>query len=116
MARLGERILEEGVVRLFRFGNGESRLRHGLDVERLQQLGELADLAGIVRRDDDALHASAERWAWTSSAIPFEARSSSFDISSRVKGWPSAVPCTSTKWPAPVMTTFMSVSQPESSE
>jgi len=33
----------------------------------------------------------------------------------RVKATPSAVPCTSTKFPAPVITTFMSVSQAESS-
>ena len=32
-----------------------------------------------------------------------------------MKAAPSAVPCTSTKWPAPVMTTFMSVSQATSS-
>jgi len=47
--------------------------------------------------------------------MPPEARSRRVDICARVNGTPSAVPWTSTKWPAPVITTFMSVSQPESS-
>ena len=38
------------------------------------------------------------------------ARSSSASSSARRKAWPSAVPCTSTKPPPPVITTFMSVS------
>jgi hypothetical protein len=45
----------------------------------------------------------------------FFSQRSSASISARVKAAPSAVPCTSTKWPAPVITTFMSVSQAESS-
>src|SRR3989344_5591662 len=47
--------------------------------------------------------------------MPFSASASSWSISARVNATPSAVPCTSTKWPAPVITTFMSVSQSTSS-
>jgi hypothetical protein len=47
--------------------------------------------------------------------MPLSASASSASISARVKGAPSAVPCTSTKPPAPVITTFMSVSQAASS-
>ena len=47
--------------------------------------------------------------------MPRVASASSASICARVNAAPSAVPCTSTKWPAPVITTFMSVSQAESS-
>ena len=47
--------------------------------------------------------------------MPRSARPTSASISARVNGAPSAVPCTSTKPPAPVITTFMSVSHAESS-
>src|SRR5438034_4554533 len=50
-----------------------------------------------------------------SSAIPCFASASSTAICAAEKGAPSAVPCTSTKQPEPVITTFMSVSQLESS-
>ena len=49
------------------------------------------------------------------SAIPPDARSSSSSSSSRVNGAPSAVACTSTSLPSPVITTFMSASAVESS-
>src|SRR6266480_4850213 len=50
-----------------------------------------------------------------SSAIPCIASASSASICAAEKGSPSAVPWTSTKPPEPVITTFMSVSQSESS-
>src|SRR6266853_1228723 len=50
-----------------------------------------------------------------SSAIPRFASASSASICAVEKGSPSAVPWISTKPPDPVITTFMSVSQPESS-
>ena len=60
--------------------------------------------------------ASAARCARDQLArCPCSARPSSASISARENGAPSAVPCTSTKPPAPVITTFMSVSQAESS-
>ena len=49
-------------------------------------------------------------------SIPPAARSSSSSSSSRENGSCSAVACTSTRRPSPVMTTFMSVSAVESSE
>ena len=58
---------------------------------------------------------SAARWASISWRMPAPARSSSASSSSRRNAWPSAVPCTSTNWPASFITTFMSHSQPESS-
>ena len=51
----------------------------------------------------------------TISAMPPCARSSKRFMPARSNATPSAVPCTSMKWPASVITTFMSVSQPESS-
>src|SRR5689334_5880977 len=118
MPRFGERVLDKGVVRLLGLGHAERGLRDDFEAERGEQRFELAHLARVVRREDDALQelsARAARCAATSSPMPFAARSSMRDISSREKGVPSAVPCTSTKRPAPVITTFMSVSQPESS-
>src|SRR6266571_3053634 len=50
-----------------------------------------------------------------SSAIPCIASASSASICAAEKGSPSAVPWTSTKPPEPVITTFMSVLQSESS-
>src|SRR5207248_400312 len=47
-----------------------------------------------------------------SSAIPCIASASSASICAAENGAPSAVPWTSTKPPEPVITTFMSVSQP----
>ena len=57
----------------------------------------------------------AVRCACASSPMPLAARASMASSSSRRKAWPSAVPCTSTNWPASFITTFMSVSQSESS-
>ena len=103
-----------------------------LDAERRQQAAELAQLAGVAGGEDEAGrldHAGAEcaalRYLGSAPsacslrgdqlAMPCSASASSASISARVNGAPSAVPCTSTKPPAPVITTFMSVSQPESS-
>ena len=56
VARLGQRVLDEGAVRLFRFGNAELRLREHLDAKRCEHLLELAQFAGIVGGDDQFLH------------------------------------------------------------
>src|SRR5690606_36439713 len=119
VARLGERILDEGAVRLGRLGNAELGLAHEFHAQRREQRLQLGQLARVVGREDQ-LHAgsaafSAAFCAVTSSPMLFSARPISTSISRRVKAAPSAVPCTSTKWPAPVMTTFMSVSQAASS-
>src|SRR4030095_6831587 len=114
---------------LVRFGDPELGLRDHLDTERRQQPAKLAQLALVVRREHEArdahpaarrpgapqLAANAARCAAISSRMPRSASVTSPSLSPRVKGVPSAVPCSSTKPPAPVITTFMSVSQPESS-
>ena len=52
--RLGERVLDEGDVRLGRLGDAEFRLRDHLDAERRQQAAELAQLALVAGREDEA--------------------------------------------------------------
>src|SRR5438309_9042631 len=58
---------------------------------------------------------SARRWSPTSWRMPRSARASRASRRARSKGTCSAVPCTSTNSPPPVMTTFMSTSALESS-
>ena len=116
VAGLGQGVLDEGAVRLFGFGNAEIALRDDFEAERGKERIQLLHLLGVVGGENEFFHAaSALSWAATSWRMPSVARSSSTFICSRVNGSPSAVPCTSTMPPAPVITTFMSVSQPESS-
>src|SRR6185369_12907517 len=116
MTRLGEGVLEKGLVGFLGFGDAEFRLRDDARAEGLEELLDLRLLARIARGKNDALHKpSARRCCATSSAMPRPAMASSWSSSARAKGSPSAVPCTSTKRPAPVITTFMSVWQAESS-
>src|SRR5690606_14254680 len=97
---------------------------------------QLGDLVGVAGGQDDPApgrgHGSSAPASWASapatssapraaccravsSAHPSTARSSRASRSSRSNGSPSAVPCTSTKRPSPVITTFMSVSASTSS-
>src|SRR6185295_5929561 len=121
VARLRERVLDEGRMRLVGLGDAELALRDELDRQRREERGELGELGAVVRREDEphvALAsgaASAARCIATSSPMPLVASASSASISRRENVAPSAVPCSSTKPPAPVMTTFMSVSQAASS-
>src|SRR5947208_11781318 len=137
VARLGERVLDESAVRLFGIGYSEARLRNDLHAERREQRLELAELPGIGGGEHEFFHASiltceashspprmrrgnhespsAAFCLAMSSAIPCIASASSASICAAEKGSPSAVPWTSTKPPEPVITTFMSVSQSESS-
>src|SRR5687768_15232152 len=115
MARLGERILEEGGVRLVGLRDAERRLRHQLDGQRGEDGADLPQLAGIARREDQLHRPSALFWCPMSREMPACASSSSASSSLREKASPSAVPCTSTKCPAAVMTTFMSQPHAESS-
>jgi len=82
----------------------------------LRRQPELAQLTGIARR---AINGHAMRttrfWISTSSAMPPRASASMRAICSSSKAWRSAVACTSTKRPAPVITTFMSTAACESS-
>ena len=120
MARLGQRVLDEGEVRLLGLGDAQLALRHQLQRQRREQRLQLGQLLGVVGRQHQpqSIGSCRERQrfcAATSSRMPLSASASSASISARVNGAPSAVPCTSTKPPAPVITTFMSVSQAESS-
>src|SRR5207253_10112455 len=52
VARLGERVLDERRVRLLGLRDAERRLRHELELGRKDRL-QLAQLAGVMRGDDD---------------------------------------------------------------
>ena len=95
------------------------RLRNNIDAERREQRLDLAQLAGIGRCEHQSsgtkAHSARAPCCCAMSSRCRLASAISASISARENGAPSAVPCTSTKPPAPVITTFMSVSQPESS-
>ena len=92
--------------------------RHDLDRRAGKDLAGFLRLAFVGRREDDeGAHADkALRCASTSCAIPDEATASMRSSVALSNDSPSAVPCTSTKLPAPVITTFMSTSARTSSE
>src|SRR2546421_8128000 len=113
--RLGKGVFEKGRVRLVGFRDAESRLRHELDRERRQQSADFPPLAGIARRKDQLHSASAFFCKPMSCVMPRWASARSESSSWRENGSPSAVPFTSTKPPWPVITTFMSQPQAESS-
>src|SRR5689334_16524215 len=115
-------ILGEHVTRLGGNGQPEFARRNGLDAERSQKLLHLAQFASVVGGDDDLAgeravraHATAFFWRSTSWATPALASRSRLRNSSSEKGLPSAVPCTSTMPPEPVITKLASVSAAESS-
>ena len=117
MARLRERVLDERRMGLIGLGNAELALRNDVDAERREQPGKLAELAGIAGGEDPTRDhvLSAAFCAAMSLRIPRSPSATSASICSRENGAPSAVPCSSTKPPAPVITMFMSVSHAESS-
>ena len=89
-----------------------------VDAERLEQAPELAQLAGVVRRQHEPRRitsvAERRRAAPRCSVARCPCcgeRRAARRTRARENGARSAVPCTSTKPPAPVITTFMSVSQ-----
>src|SRR5690349_20186885 len=111
---------------LIGFAHVKRRLRQRLDSQGRQQMPDFPQLARVAARNDQLLHClsvflgqlpdtNAFLWASISSRIPCCARSSIAFNSSRVNGAPSAVPCISTRPKSPVITTFISVSQRESS-
>ncbi len=111
---LDPRVVEERRAVLDRLvGRLEER-----DLPLRKRSAKLAELVLVARREKK-VHAggvaAACACAAASSSIPPAARSSSASSSSREKGSRSAVACTSTSLPSPVMTTFMSVSALESS-
>jgi len=58
VARLGERVLEERIVRLFRFRDAELRLGNDLKVKRRKQFADFADLARVAGGQHQPFH----RW------------------------------------------------------
>src|SRR6476659_71505 len=112
--RLDPRVVEEGRTVL----DGLVRRLEPLDLPAGQRLAKLAELVLVAGGDEDsqaAGAAAASACAAVSSSIPPAARSRSESRSSRENGSRSAVACTSTSRPSPVITTFMSVSALESS-
>ncbi len=87
----------------------------GADVDAGEHLAELRDLVAVAGRQDDPHPPTAAVCSAVRSRTPPSARSSRTSSSAREKVLPSAVACTSTRRPAPVMTTFMSDSARESS-
>ena len=59
VARLGQRILDEGTVRLWTFGNAQFLLRNDFPAERRENLAKFAQLAGIAGGDDEFHAATA---------------------------------------------------------
>src|SRR5690606_41445680 len=114
LAGLEQRVLLEGDAGLGHVADGGELLQPH-DVEPGEDAPQLSDLAGVAGGEQDPHADSASCWMSVSSSHPATARSSSRSSFSRSKGAPSAVPCTSTKVPSPVMTPFMSVSAATSS-
>ena len=56
MARLGERVLDEGAVRLLDLADAELGLRHHFHAERSEHLPEFAQLAGVVACEHQPSH------------------------------------------------------------
>jgi hypothetical protein len=56
VARLGEGVLQERVVGFLGFTHAQLALRHCLDAQRRQQRLQLAQLAGVIGRDDELVH------------------------------------------------------------
>jgi hypothetical protein len=115
--RLGQGVLDEGHVRLVRFGNRQIGLRHQIDAQWREQALEFAQLARIVRRQDqsrDLVHDPSTKpstvfGAVISSRMPAPARSTSRSFQRA-----GIAPSRTLRFditPAPVMTTFMSVSR-----
>src|SRR5699024_10317612 len=130
-ARFEERILSEGDPGFFHVGQVE--INRGDDLLRGQDPredgAELREFSLVLGGEDEfRAHtilpgvsfrvtgwARARRCLAVRSVMPSAARVSSASSSARAKGTPSAVPCTSTNPPLPVITMFMSVSARTSS-
>ena len=113
-------LVDVAVDRRGRRGVTSSALGH------VEQVAQLRELVGRVRRDDEARTgrrrdaqrltvARTSAWAANSCSSPDVARSIRPSIAARSNGLPSAVPWTSTNVPASVPTTLKSTSARESS-
>src|SRR4029453_3179309 len=117
MTRLGECILDKRCVRFAGGVNPKLALRHDVPGRSNQHRRDFAHLCSVAGRQDEALSHSSRACfcADTNERMPPLASCNIDSICLAENGAPSAVPCTSTKPPLPVITMFISVSQPESS-
>src|SRR3990167_5691646 len=130
IACLGQRVFHKGAVGLGRLGHAQVALAHQGAAQRAKHGLQFDQLALVVGCENDLHEYASSAYEYCASSYYFDSEScckaisspmpcsaspSSWSISARVNATPSAVPCTSTKCPAPVITTFMSVSQAESS-
>src|SRR6266571_6995255 len=97
------------------FGGTPPQERRGNATTPPPSAAPLLKRGGEIRSPRNQKTPSAAFCLAMSSAIPCIASASSASICAAEKGSSSAVPWTSTKPPEPVITTFMSVSQSESS-
>ena len=121
-AGLPERIVGEALPRL---GRQLDLVRERIDLEAGKSLAQLAELVLVAGRKHQGRHReppsggeldpTADRCASRSRAIPPSASASSSSSEARESGVRSAVACTSTSPPSPVITTFASTSAVESS-
>src|SRR6476661_4303150 len=107
--RLEVGVVGEAVADLFRIRKVELFGTDAADAKRLDQSGDLAQLAGIVGRDDQLVAERPHRpvafsWAWKISEQPMRARRRSRSRPSSSKVSPSAVSCASTIAPSAVRT------------
>src|SRR5204862_87835 len=114
-ACLDERVLGERLPLLRR---QLDLVRHGDQLQRAEDLAKLAELVLVAGRDHRSLAwhqasekaATASSWASRRRAIAGSARASSTSRDARETGVRSAVACTSTSPPSPLITTFASTS------
>src|SRR5205807_6367639 len=120
--RLETRIRRERDAGFLRLGQLQLGRGNCLDAMAREQIAHLGELALVMRGDDEAAgnlpvhHITASFCRSTSLPMPLRASASSADNCSSLNAIFSAVACTSTRLPAPVMTKFASVSASESSE
>src|SRR5947209_5675748 len=116
-ARLAEGVLGEGLAVL---GREHHARRQRVHVVGREQGGELPQLVVVAGGEDEphqrAAASTAAAWTARSSSMPAAASSSSSSRCARCSGVRSAVACTSTSPPSPVITTLASTSAVESSE
>jgi hypothetical protein len=111
-AGLDQRVVGEGLARLRRQLDS---LRQRLDLVRSEQGPELPDLVRVACGEYQAHQPVAAACASRSCSMPAAASASISSSEARESGVRSAVACTSTSPPSPVITTFMSTSAVESS-
>src|SRR5439155_5361698 len=112
VARLQERVREQGRAGLGQGGDAERALRDERERQRREQRRQLAELPGVAAGENDARHGPLSAWACSanSSPMPCAARFSSASSSWRRNAWPSAVPWIWRNAPQLYMTPFMPVS------